>query len=173
MTTLKVPVNHSDHVQGNNNAPVELVEYGDYQCPYCGEAYHSIKLLQEKLGDDLKFVFRNFPLTESHNNAQNAARAAEAAAVQGKFWEMHDILFENQKSLNDDDLVNYAEQLDLDVEKFMNDMHSNKVIEKVEKDFESGIWSGVNQTPSFYINGEKQRELNQQKVMEYARAVHS
>ncbi|MDR2954489.1 MAG: DsbA family protein, partial [Prevotella sp.] len=96
-----------DHVQGKPNAPVELIEYGDYQCPYCGKAYYIIKDIQEKMGDNLKFVFRNFPLTDLHEYALHAALASEAAGLQGKFWEMHDTLFENQRYLNDGDIVKY------------------------------------------------------------------
>src|SRR5258706_10919707 len=148
MTQLKPPVNNKDHIQGKNTAPLELVEYGDYQCPYCGHAYPIIKNLQRKLGTDLKFVFRNFPLSEIHPDAFNAAIAAEAAGLQHKFWDMHDIIFEHQQELDSGSLFFYAKTIGLDIERFKNDTGEDKVIAKVEKDFESGLRSGVNGTPS-------------------------
>src|SRR6266568_3752667 len=119
---LALPVGPRDHQQGPENAPVTLVEYGDYECPYCGEAYPIVKEIQRRLGDRLRFVFRNFPLTQSHPHAEHAAEAAEAAAVQGKFWEMHDTLFEHQQALDDTHLVHYAVALQLEQEKFEREM---------------------------------------------------
>lgn len=173
MSKLKVPVGESDHIQGDKNAPIELVEYGDYQCPYCGEAYSEIKALQQRMGKDMKFIFRNFPLTEMHQNAKNAAIAAEAASVQGKFWEMHDILFENQQHLTESDIMKYAEEIGLDIEKFKKDFKDEKFSKKVEQDFEGGIRSGVNTTPSFYINGEKREELNEEELKKEMKEVHT
>jgi len=158
MAKLKPAVNSNDHIQGNINAPIELVQYGDYQCPHCGRAYPIIKSIQKKLGDNLKFVFRNFPLSEIHPNAVNAAVAAEAAAAQNKFWEMHDIIYENQQHLSDVDLVRYAVKIGLDPEEFEADFETPRFLEKTESDFESGVRSGVNGTPSFFINGEKYEE---------------
>jgi protein-disulfide isomerase len=155
MTPLKPPVNSRDHIQGKNTAPLELVEYGDYQCPHCGRAYPIIKNLQRSLGPDLKFVFRNFPLSEIHPDAFNAAVSAEAAGLQQKFWAMHDIIFENQQELDFESLFLYAKTIGLDLERFKNDIQKNTLISKVEHDFESGIRSGVNGTPSFFINGKK------------------
>ncbi len=155
MSKLKPAVNSSDHIQGNESAPIELVEYGDYQCPHCGRAYPIIKKIQERLGDKLKFVFRNFPLAEAHPDAVHAAIAAEAASAQDKFWEMHDIIFENQENLGDPDLVTYAKKTGLNTAKFKADFEKPEFLGKVESDFESGIRSGVNGTPSFFINGEK------------------
>ena len=155
MSKLKPPVSGKDHVQGNEKAAVELVEYGDYQCPHCGHAYPIIKSVQKKLGNKIKFVFRNFPLSEIHPNATNAAVAAEAAALQGKFWEMHDIIFEHQEHLGDTHLIKYAAQVGLDVAQFQVDFDKPLVQEKVENDFESGVMSGVNGTPTFFINGER------------------
>ena len=155
MSKLRTAVNSQDHIQGNVNAPIELVEYGDYQCPHCGHAYPIVKSIQKKMGNKLKFVFRNFPLAESHPNAVNAAVASEAAAMQNKFWEMHDHLFEFQSRLDDESLVKYAAQLKLNVEQFENDFEKPELIKKVDADFESGVRSGVNGTPSFFINGEK------------------
>ncbi|HLY68145.1 MAG TPA: DsbA family protein [Puia sp.] len=155
MSKIKPPVNSKDHCQGNASAPIELVEFGDYQCPHCGRAYPIIKSIQKKLGNKLKFVFRNFPLAEAHPYATHAAIAAEAASAQNKFWEMHDIIFENQDRLDDPHLVHYAEKIGLNVAKFKTDFEKPEFAEKVENDFESGIRSGVNGTPSFFINGQK------------------
>ena len=155
MTQLKPPVNSKDHIQGKNTAPLELVEYGDYQCPHCGHAYPIIKNIQRNLGADLKFVFRNFPLSEIHPDAFNAAVAAEAAGLQKKYWDMHDIIFENQQALDFENLFLYAKTIGLDLERFKNDIQKNTTTTKVEQDFESGVRSGVNGTPSFFINGKK------------------
>jgi protein-disulfide isomerase len=155
MAELKPAVNSKDHIQGENTAPLELVEYGDYQCPHCGHAYPIIKNLQRSLGADLKFVFRNFPLAEMHPDAFNAAVAAEAAGLQQKYWDMHDIIFENQQELNLESLFLYAKTIGLDAVRFKNDIQKNELSTKVEEDFESGIRSGVNGTPSFFINGKK------------------
>jgi protein-disulfide isomerase len=142
-----------DHIQGPPDAPVTLVEYGDYQCPYCGAAYPIVKEVQARLADGLRFVFRNFPITTAHPRAEQAAEAAEAAAAQGRFWEMHDLLYENQKRLRDEDLHGYAEQLGLDVERFDHDLAEHAHAPRVREDFMSGVRSGVNGTPTFYVNG--------------------
>ena len=154
-TQLKPAVSGKDHIEGNADAKIELVEYGDYQCIHCGRAYGIIKNIQKKLGDDLKFIFRNFPLAESHPNAVHAAVAAEAAALQNKFWQMHDILFENHERLEDEDLLTYAQKIGLSVQQFKDDFENEKQLAKVDADLESGIRSGVNGTPSFFINGKK------------------
>ncbi len=150
---LAVPVSQRDHQQGPATAPVTLVEYGDYECPYCGQAYPIVKEIQRQLGDRLRFVFRNFPLTQSHPHAEHAAEAAEAAAAQGKFWEMHDTLFEHQQALDDTHLVHYAVALQLEQEKFEREMTEHVYANRVRDDFLSGVRSGVNGTPTFYING--------------------
>lgn len=155
MTPLKPAVSSADHIQGLSDAPLEMVEYGDYQCPHCGHAYPIIKKVQEELGDKLKFVFRNFPLSEVHPNAFAAAVAAEAAALQNKFWEMHDILFENQRALDEVSLFGYAKKIGLDLQKFKDDIQDQELSGKVDNDFESGVRSGVNGTPSFFIKGKK------------------
>lgn len=151
--TLTIEVNEEDHIQGSDSAQITLVEYGDYQCPYCGKAYPIVKKIQETLGDKMRFVFRNFPLTRIHPNALHAAEASEIAAEHGKFWEMHDLLYENQKSLDDENLVDYAESLGIGSEKFAEDLENGKYEEKVRGEFMSGIESGVNATPTFFING--------------------
>jgi protein-disulfide isomerase len=151
--TLTPPVSARDHAQGPNNAPVTLVEYGDYQCPYCGAAYPVVKRLQKVLGEKLGFVFRNFPLTQAHPYAMIAAEAAEAAALQGKFWEMHDLIYENQDDLEPDALPAWAEKLGLDLAKFGAALRQGDVSKRVKEDRMSGIRSGVNGTPCFFING--------------------
>jgi len=150
---LKPPVGANDHVQGAAKAPVTLVEYGDYECSYCGEAYPIVKALQKRLGDQVRFVFRNFPLAEAHPHAEHAAEAAEAAGAQGKFWEMHDLLYENQDALEDEDLVRYAKALHLDLPRFVKEMEAHAYVERMRADFSSGVRSGVNGTPTFFING--------------------
>jgi len=156
--TLRPPVSDKDHMQGNKHAAIELVEYGDYQCPYCGQAYPIIKAIQDAFATHLKFIFRNFPLSEIHPQAKIAAVASEAAGKQGKFWEMHDIIFENQNRIHSSDLIGYARLIGLDAKQFENDLTSDELAEKVEADFESGLRSGVNGTPTFFINGEKYNE---------------
>jgi protein-disulfide isomerase len=151
--SLTLPVSQRDHQRGPETAPVTLVEYGDYECPYCGKAYPIVKEIQRRLGDRLRFVFRNFPLTQSHPHAEHAAEAAEAAAGQEKFWEMHDYLFEHQRALDDTHLVQYAVALNLDKEIFMREMTEHVHANRVHEDFLSGVRSGVNGTPTFFING--------------------
>jgi len=152
--TLTNPVSDErDHIQGPPGAPVTLVEYGDYECPYCGAAYPIIKEIQARLGDRLRFVFRNFPITTSHPHSQQAAEAAEAASAQGKFWEMHDILYENQEHLQQQDLLVYGERLGLHVDRFTTDLAEHIHLDRVHEDFMSGVHSGVNGTPTFFING--------------------
>ena len=151
---LSMPVMEDrDHIQGPADAAVTLVQYGDYECPYCGAAYPIIKEAQARMGERLRFVFRNFPITTSHPHAEQAAEAAEAAASQGKFWPMHDLLYENQKNLRDQHLRAYAEQLGLDVELFQKELAEHVHAGRVHEDFLSGVRSGVNGTPTFYING--------------------
>jgi protein-disulfide isomerase len=142
-----------DHIQGPADAPVTLLEYGDYECPYCGAAYPIIHEVQARMGEQLRFVFRNFPITTAHPHAEQAAEAAEAAAVRDKFWEMHDLLYEHQARLGDDDLRSYAEALALDVQVFDQELAGHVHAARVHEDFMSGVRSGVNGTPTFYING--------------------
>ena len=153
VTKLKFPVGKQDFISGPEKAKITLVEYGDYQCPYCGQAYPIVKKIQEKLGGDLRFVFRNFPLAEMHPYAMNAAEAALSAGEHGKFWQMHDSLYEHQNALDDKYLVQYAEELGLDTSKFKNDLRNHAYSSRVEEDFLSGVRSGVNGTPTFFING--------------------
>jgi protein-disulfide isomerase len=150
---LSVPVTEQDHAQGSPSAPVTLVEYGDYECPHCGRAYPIVKELQKHLGTKLRFVYRNFPLGEMHPHAQHAAEAAEAAGAQGRFWDMHDILFEHQRALDDAHLLQYAATIGLDEGQFSAALTAHDFATHVRRDFTSGVRSGVNGTPTFYING--------------------
>ena len=150
---LTMPVGKRDHAQGPADAPVTLVEYGDYECPHCGRAYPIVKEVQRRLGSKLRFVFRNFPLSESHPHAQHAAEAAEAAAAPGRFWEMHDTLYEHQQALDDRHLAGYAAKLGLDAKTFEQELHAHAHKARVREDFMSGVRSGVNGTPTFFING--------------------
>lgn len=150
---LRVPVSAHDHMQGPANAPVTLVEYGDYECPACGEAYPIVKRIQAHMGGRLRFVFRNFPLAQMHPHAEHAAEAAEAAAEENRFWELHDTLYEHQDALSDADLTGYMRAHGLDVARFATDLREHRYAARVRKDFEGGVRSGVNGTPTFFING--------------------
>jgi protein-disulfide isomerase len=154
---LTVPINiGSDHIRGSvNNAPITLVEYGDYECPYTGMAYPIVKELIREFGNDkIRFVFRNFPLNNIHPHAQHASEAAEAAAAQDKFWQMHDYLFEHQKALDDSHILEYAQKVGLeDIRKFKDDVSRHIYAPLIEESLKGGIDSGVEGTPTFFING--------------------
>jgi protein-disulfide isomerase len=150
---LLLPVAGRDHIQGPIDAPIALVEYGDYECPYCGEAFPIVKAVQERLGDRLCFAFRNFPLVNSHPHAQHAAEAAEAAGAQNRFWEMHEMLYENQDALDDEDLAGYAADLGLDARRLIAEVETGIYTPRVREDFKTGARGGVNGTPTFFING--------------------
>jgi protein-disulfide isomerase len=143
----------SDHTHGPSDAPVTLVTYGDFECPYCVEAYRAVERLREEM-DDVRFVFRHFPLNV-HPHAWQAAEAAEAAAAQDAFWEMHDQLYEHRDALEIDDLQGYAEELGLDVEYFIQELESGAFTERVQEDVLSGARSGVSGTPTFFVDGER------------------
>ena len=149
---LKDPVSNEDHVQGGQNATITLVEYGDYECPYCGQAYPIIKQVQKYYGSKLRFVFRNFPLTEVHPLAMSAAQTAEYAGAEGLFWEMHDLIFENQSNLNIELLFVLTESLNLSPEKLKEALTNQTFDHKIKRDFIGGVKSGVNGTPTIYIN---------------------
>jgi protein-disulfide isomerase len=153
MSRLTPPVSNTDHRAGPDDAPVTLVEYGDYECPHCGSAHAILLAVRERMGPRLRFVFRHFPLAEMHPHAMHAAEAAEAAADQGKFWEMHDALFEHQEALEDADLIRYAQALGLDAERVERELVSSAHEPRVREQFRSGVRSGVNGTPTFFING--------------------
>jgi formate-nitrite transporter family protein len=155
---LAVPVNEHDHVRGRAGAAVTLVEYGDFQCPYCARAYPVVRELERRFPEDLRVVFRHNPRSFDHPRAPFAAEAAEAAAEQGKFWEMHDLLFEHQNALEDLDLVAYAKRLDLDLNRFTADLRSRKHTKRVHADELSGVQSKVIATPTFFINGSHFRD---------------
>jgi protein-disulfide isomerase len=150
---LTPPISERDHIQGQNSARVTLVEYGDYQCPDCLQAFPIMIDIQEHLGDKMRLVFRNFPLTTAHPKAQHAAEAAESAGAQGKFWEMHDYLFEHQAHLEDSNLFEHATEIGLDLHRFKRDLEIHSFTARVREDVESGIKSGVTGTPTFFING--------------------
>jgi protein-disulfide isomerase len=152
---LTLPIAGRDHIQGPIDAPIALVEYGDYECPYCGEAHPVVKAIQRHLGDKLCFAFRNFPLANMHPHSVHAAEASEAAGAEGKFWEMHDLLFENQAALEDEDLAGYATALGLDGPRLISEVLAGQYEARVREDFKSGTRGGVNGTPSFFINGER------------------
>ncbi|HEV7930181.1 MAG TPA: DsbA family protein, partial [Nitrosospira sp.] len=144
-----------DHIQGPETWLVTLVKYGDYECPHCATAYGIIQTVQARLGHVLRFVFRNFPLSQVHPHAELAAEAAEAAGAQGKFWEMHDALYENQPALSPELIAALAQGLGLDMERFNEDLASGRFRERVKRDFMGGVRSGVAGTPTFFINGER------------------
>lgn len=150
---LILPVSERDHIRGSATALVSLVEYGDYQCPYCGEAYLVVEELQRALGDRLQFVFRHFPLAQIHPHAQGAAEAAESAGAQGMFWEMHAALYTHQHALDGAHLVAYAIALGLDPTSFRHALEGRSYEKRVREDFLSGVRSGVNGTPTFFIEG--------------------
>jgi protein-disulfide isomerase len=150
---LVLPVDGRDHVRGPADAPATLVEYGDYECTYCGLAHPIVEEVQRRLGRQLRFAFRHFPLAEIHPHAQPAAEAAEAAGAQGRFWEMHDLLYKNQQALDDADLLRYADALELDLTRFVSELADRTWETRVREDFMSGVRSGVNGTPTFFVNG--------------------
>jgi protein-disulfide isomerase len=152
---LKVEVTSADHAEGPENAEVTLVEYGDYQCPHCGHAYPITKRIQKHFGDRLRFVFRNFPLSEIHPHAESAAETAEFAGAQGKFWEMHDRLFENQQKLGDHLYARLAGELGLAAPALLQSLAAGEFEGRVSADFKGGVRSGVNGTPTFFINGQR------------------
>jgi protein-disulfide isomerase len=150
---LAVPVSERDHSQGSPDAPITLVEYGDYECPHCGAVHPILKQILGEMGNGLRFVFRHYPLSAMHHHAMRAAEAAESAAAQGQFWPMHDVLFEHQQNLEDDAFVGYAQSLGLDLPRFKAEFSGHLHLPRVQEDFRGGVRSGVKGTPSFFING--------------------
>jgi protein-disulfide isomerase len=155
MSTLKVNVSTQDHAQGDPEAPVTLVEYGDYECPHCARAYPIVKQLQKHFGKRVRFVFRNFPLNEIHPHAEGAAESAEFAAAHRKFWQMHDLLFENQERLSEVLYIEIAKSLGLEAPELRRALEKREFAERVHSDFSGGVRSGVNGTPTFFINGKR------------------
>ena len=151
--TLTLPVTDRDQMQGSASAAVTLVEYGDFECPHCGDAFPIVEKLRQQQGDNLCFVFRHFPMTESHLNAQHSAEGAEAAGAKDLFWQMHQLLFENQSALSLEDLAGYAARLGIDDAWFKGTLGEHTFANRVREDYMSGVKSGVNGTPAFFING--------------------
>jgi protein-disulfide isomerase len=168
MSTLKIQVGSEDHVQGNAKAACTLVEYGDYQCSNCGEAHPLVKEIQAQFGKQLRFVFRNFPLTKIHAEAQAAAEVAEFAGSLGKFWEMHNLLLENQKNLGQELYATLAGTLQLSADDLQSALANKTFADRVRADFTGGVRSGVNGTPTFFING-----LRYDNPMDYASMVQA
>jgi len=152
-TALDPPVTDRDHVRGSSHALVTIVEYAEFECPHCGRAYHIVKQLLEEAGDRVRFVFRHFPRDDVHPFSERSAMAAEAAAAQGSFWEMHDFLFERQHQLEYEDLRRHALQLGLDVDRFDREVANRTYWARVTGDVRSGIENGVTSTPTFFVNG--------------------
>lgn len=155
MSRLRRDVDANDWAKGPDDAPVTLLEYADFQCPFCGRAYWELKRLEGALEDQVRFVFRHFPLTQLHPHALLAGEAAEAAGAQGEFWGMYDLLFQNQQNLEPPALLTYAAELGLDMGRFTRDLQDHRFLAKVQRDFIDGVRAGVNGTPSFFINGER------------------
>ena len=151
--TLAVPVNHADHFLGSALAKITVVEYGDFECPECGQAYTAVKIMLKHFGDRVRFVFRHFPLVEVHPHSELAAEAAEAAGAQQKFWQMHDLLFEHQPHLKAKQLRQYASEAELDMERYDYEMDDHVYLQRVQEHIESGKKSGVRSTPTFFVNG--------------------
>jgi len=152
--SLAKPIDQTDHVLGPEDAPVLLVEYGDFQCPHCRAAHFYLKNVLATMGDEMRFVFRHMPLTQVHPMAHPGAESAEAAGAQGKFWPMHDLIYENQDLLSPALLMRLGQRLGLDMQRFIEDVQSHRFLPKVKEDFMSAVRSGAAGTPSFFINGE-------------------
>jgi protein-disulfide isomerase len=151
--SLVVPVSERDHSQGLDSSAITLVQYGDYECPYTRQSTWVVQAMQQQLGEQLRFVYRNFPLTEIHPHALQAALAAEAAAFEGKFWEMHDYIFHHQHTLAERDLAQFAEAVGLDMQRYTQDTAEQRGLPRIEEDVAGGERSGVQGTPTFFING--------------------
>ena len=156
LVDLAVPVEpERDHIRGREDAPVTLVEYGDFECPYCGQAEGVLRELLRDAGDDVRYVWRHLPLTDVHPSAELAAQAAEAAAAQGAFWEMHDVLLEHQDALTPPDLMRYAAELGLDAERFTDDLERRAFAARIAEDVDGADRSNVSGTPTFFVNGRR------------------
>src|SRR5882757_846653 len=153
--SLTLPDTKRDHVSGSVKGAIKLLEYGDYECPFCADVQPIVKEIQRRLGDNLLFAFRHFPLTNIHPHSEHAAEAAESAGSQGNFWGMHDLLFENQTALEDEDLAAYATGLGLDETRLIREVTSGAYAARIREDFKSGVRGDVNGTPTFFINGER------------------
>jgi protein-disulfide isomerase len=154
-TKLSLPDKARDHIVGDIDAPVALLEFGDYECPFCGRVQPVVKAILDRLGDNICFAFRHFPLSNIHPHAEHAAEAAESAGTEGRFWEMHDLLFENQNALDDESLAEYAAALGLDEARLIREVVSGAHADHIREDFRMGVRAGVNGTPCFFINGQR------------------
>jgi protein-disulfide isomerase len=150
---LAVPVSAVDHKLGAEHSPVTVVEYGDFECPTCKQAAPAVKVMLERFGNHIRFVFRHFPVEAAHPHAMHAAQAAEAAGGQGKFWQMHDLLFENQRHLKLTNLREYAQSLELEMPRFIAELDDEIYLQRVREHIQGGLQSHVRGTPTFYING--------------------
>jgi protein-disulfide isomerase len=148
-------VTAEDHVRGPADAPITILEYGDFECPYCRGAFRDVRRMVDQHPAAIRFAFRNFPIPQLHPHAEQAAEAAEAAGAQGKFWEMHDLLLQPYARLDIDELVTYAEVVGLDIPRFRRDVTDAAYAQKIKRDIDEGLRNGVNATPKFYINGER------------------
>jgi len=148
-------VTAEDHVRGPDDAPVTILEYGDYECPYCRGAFRDVRRLVDEHPAHIRFVFRNFPIPQLHPHAEQAAEAAEAAAAQGRFWEMHDLLLQPYSHLDTESLVSYAEVIGLDIGRFRGELTDQAHAAKIQADIAEGVRNGVNATPKFYVNGQR------------------
>lgn len=159
------PLSDRDHIQGPLHATIVLMKYGDYQCPQSGQAHLTIKAMQQRLGEQLCFIFRHFPQVHLHPQSQRAAETAEVAHAQGKFWEMHHLLFERQQNLTDADLVQYANHLGLDIPRFLQEFTEHLYAERVQEDIESGRSNGVEKTPTFFIGVRHEGSQNLEQLL--------
>ncbi len=158
--TLRAGLSPDDHIEGSREAPTVITEYGDFECPSCGEAYWELKRLLQTYGTEVALIWRHFPLTQLHPNALAAAEASEAASAQGVFWELHDLMFENQEDLAREALFSYADEVGLELSRFAREMQAHKYQPRVERDFMSGVRSGVAGTPGLFLNGERVERAN-------------
>ena len=167
-TLLTDAVGARDHVRGSIDAPVTLVEYADFECPFCGRWFPELQRVLQDLGPRVRFVFRHFPISEQHPHAESAAEVAEAAAAQGKFWEMHDLLFRRQAALDAGHLLAYVGELGLDAVRVERELERQVYRARVRDDIESGLRSGVSGTPMFFINGRRHEEPGDARTLRAA-----
>jgi protein-disulfide isomerase len=172
-TRLQPPVSAHDHVRGSRSAVVSLVEYGDFECPYCRAAVDIVNELQKALGDQLSFAFRHFPMRDVHPHAQHAAEVSEAAAARGHFWQLHDRLFAAQDGLDDQSLIRYVGEMDLDADTVAQELDSHTFAREIEEEVHSGIASGVTGTPTFFIDGMRyDGSISLPKILTAIRELH-
>jgi protein-disulfide isomerase len=167
-TLLAVDVGAGDHVLGSPDARLTLVQYADFECPFCGRAFPELKTVLHDLGRRVRFVFRHFPVIEAHPHAESAAEVAEAAGAQGKFWEMHDLLFRRQAALDDEHLLEYVRELGLDAARVERELEQQVHRARVLEDIQSGLRSGVSGTPMFFINGRRHEEPGDARTLRAA-----